>query len=108
MIEYDTPDPQGSAWPHGNPDSGGEAVATTISDIEKACMDGRVEDAERILEKTPKGETETAGYQYHLGRVRESQGRYEDAVEAFERALQLDATHRLTLFRLAYLYDLRG
>jgi DNA-directed RNA polymerase subunit alpha len=51
---------------------------------------------------------ETADYQFHLGRIRESQGRYEEAIEAYERALQLDSTHRPTLFRLAFLYDLRG
>ena len=80
----------------------------TLSEIEKACMEGRIGDAEKLLAQTPKGEMETAAYQFDLGRVRESQGRYEDAIEAYERALQLDSTHRPTLFRLAFLYDLRG
>ena len=80
----------------------------TISEIEKACMEGRVGDAEKLLGQMPKGELETADYQFHLGRIRESQGRYEEAIEAYERALQLDSTHRPTLFRLAFLYDLRG
>ncbi len=80
----------------------------TIREIEKACLEGRVDAAEQMLQKTPKAEMETADYQYDLGRVREAQGEYEQAIEAFERALQLDATHRPTLFRLAYLYDLRG
>jgi DNA-directed RNA polymerase subunit alpha len=83
-------------------------VPKTISEIEKACMEGRIGEAEKLLAQTPKGETETAAYQFHLGRVRESLGRYEEAVEAYERALQLDSTHRPTLFRLAFLYDLRG
>ena len=87
---------------------GGKVVAKTILEIEKACMEGRGEEAERLLEQMPKEETETADYTYSLGRVRESQGRYEEAIEAYERALGLDATHRATLFRLAYLYDLRG
>ena len=80
----------------------------TISDIEKACMDGRIGEAEKLLAQTPRGEMDTADYHYHLARVRESNGRYEEAIEAYERALQLDSTHRPTLFRLAYLYDLRG
>jgi len=83
-------------------------VAKTISDIEQACVEGRIEDAERLLEKTPRDQLETAERYYHLGRIRESQGSYEEAIEAYERALQLDSTHRPTLFRLAYLYDLRG
>jgi DNA-directed RNA polymerase subunit alpha len=71
-------------------------------------MEGRSEDAQRLLAKAPGSETETPAYQCHLGLVREAQGRYEEAIEAYERALQLEPTHRLTLFRLAYLYDLRG
>jgi DNA-directed RNA polymerase subunit alpha len=81
---------------------------TMTTDFEQACMQGRVDEAEQMLSKTPKAEMETADYQSKLGRVREAQGRYEDAIEAYERGLQLDATHRTTLFRLAYLYDLRG
>jgi len=83
-------------------------VPRTISEIEKACLSGRSDEAEKLLAKTPAGESETTDYQYHLGLVRESQGRYEEAIEAYERALQLEPTHRGTLFRLAYLYDLRG
>jgi DNA-directed RNA polymerase subunit alpha len=82
-------------------------VPRTISDIEKACMSGRSDEAEKLLAKAG-GSTENTEYQYHLGLVRELQGRYEEAIEAYERALQLEPTHRLTLFRLAYLYDLRG
>jgi DNA-directed RNA polymerase subunit alpha len=83
-------------------------VATTLTEIEKACMEGRAEDAQKILDKTPKDERDTAVYAYHMGMVREGHGEYEAAIEAYERALQLEPSHRPTLFRLAYLYDLRG
>jgi DNA-directed RNA polymerase subunit alpha len=83
-------------------------VPRTISDIEKACLSGRSDEAEKLLSKSASGGTETVEYQYHLGLVRDAQGRYEDALEAYERALQLEPTHRGTLFRLAFLYDLRG
>jgi len=83
-------------------------VPRTISEIEKACLSGRSEEAEKLLAKTAGAGSGTSEYQYHLGLVRDAQGRYEDAIEAYERALQLDPTHRGTLFRLAYLYDLRG
>ena len=83
-------------------------MARTVSDIEKACLAGRADEAERLLQRTPDGETGTATYHYHLGMVHEAQGRYEDALDAYERALQLEPAHRGTLFRMAYLYDLRG
>jgi len=83
-------------------------MAETMSEIERACLEGRSEEAESLLQQTPGSETGTAAYHYHLGYVREVQGRYEEAIEAYERALQLEPAHRATLFRLAYLYDLRG
>jgi len=83
-------------------------VADGFEQIDKACREGRGEDAAALLAKVPSDETETAGYQFRLGYVREIQGDYEQAIEAYERALQLDATHRKTLFRLAFLYDMRG
>ncbi|HUS45458.1 MAG TPA: DNA-directed RNA polymerase subunit alpha C-terminal domain-containing protein [Phycisphaerae bacterium] len=83
-------------------------MADLLSDIEKACCEGRSEEAERLLGQVPTDQTETAEFQCRLGYVRETQGRYEEAIEAYERALQLDATHRATLFHLAFLYDMRG
>ena len=83
-------------------------MAEAMSEIERACMEGRSEEAERLLEQSRDGQVETADYHYHLGYVREAQGRYEGAIDAYERALQLEPADRATLFRLAYLYDLRG
>ena len=83
-------------------------MADVLDEIVKACVQGQSDEAEKLLKQVPSDRIETADYQYRLGYVRETQGRYEEAIEAYERALQLDATHRPTLFRLAYLYDLRG
>ncbi len=83
-------------------------MAETLSEIENACLQGRVSDAKTLLDQTPPAETDTAVYHYHVGMVREAQGQYEHALDAYERALQLEPAHRATLFRMAYLYDLRG
>ncbi|HUX01357.1 MAG TPA: DNA-directed RNA polymerase subunit alpha C-terminal domain-containing protein [Phycisphaerae bacterium] len=83
-------------------------MAEVLKEVEKACRDGRGEEAARLLGGVASDQTETAAYQFCLGYVRETRGEYEGAIEAYERALQLDATHRETLFRLAFLYDMRG
>lgn len=85
-----------------------DTVADPLKKIDQACLQGRAEEAEKLLEKVPEDQTGTADYEYRRGYVRETQGRYEEAIDAYERALQLDATHRATLFRLAFLYDMRG
>jgi DNA-directed RNA polymerase subunit alpha len=87
---------------------GGKTVADAFEEIDRACREGRGEDAAALLAKVPSDQTETAAYQFRLGCVRETRGDYEQAIESYERALQLDATHRATLFRLAFLYDMRG
>ncbi|MDP6380003.1 MAG: DNA-directed RNA polymerase subunit alpha C-terminal domain-containing protein, partial [Phycisphaerae bacterium] len=79
-----------------------------LTEIEKACLEGRTEEAKELLAKAKSDEAGTADYHYQVGLVREAQGEYEQAIDAYEQALQLDATHRKTLFRLAYVYDLRG
>jgi len=79
-----------------------------LTAIEKACLEGRAEEAAEILAKIKGDATGTADYHYQAGLVQEAQGQHEQAIEAYERALQLDARHRKTLFRLAYVYDLRG
>ena len=83
-------------------------MADLFEEIDKACREGRGDAAATLLANVPSDETETAAYQFRLGYVRELQGDYEQAIEAYERALQLDVTHRATLFRLAFLYDMRG
>jgi len=83
-------------------------VAETLTPVERACLEGRAEEAARLLDEVAAQGAETADYYYQLGMVREVEGRYDEALDAYERALQLEPSHRRTLFRMAYLYDLRG
>ena len=50
----------------------------------------------------------SAEYHYQLGRLEDTQGFYEKAIENYKTALELDGGHQEALFQLAYAYDLRG
>lgn len=50
----------------------------------------------------------SAEYHYQIGRLKDTQGFYEEAIENYTTALELDGSHQETLFQLAYACDLRG
>jgi DNA-directed RNA polymerase subunit alpha len=50
----------------------------------------------------------SAEYHYQLGRLQDIQGLYEEAIENYKTALELDGGHQEALFQLAYACDLRG
>jgi len=50
----------------------------------------------------------SAEYHYQLGRLREAQGLYAEAVGSYRAALELSADHQKARFHLAYRYDLAG
>jgi len=47
-------------------------------------------------------------YHYQVGRLKEFQGLYDDAIENYKTAIELSPYHRKALFRLAYRYDMCG
>lgn len=47
-------------------------------------------------------------YHYQLGRLYEAQGRYQQAIENYEKAIELNPSHQEALFYLAYRCDLSG
>jgi DNA-directed RNA polymerase subunit alpha len=51
---------------------------------------------------------ENADYCYQKGRLQEFQGEYSQAMESYEKALELDPTHNLAMFHLAYRFDMSG
>lgn len=72
------------------------------------CCASNVEAAETELKGCAKSDGIQAEYHYHLGRVKEVQGFYNEAVENYKKTLEISPTHQQALFHLAYRYDLSG
>lgn len=86
------------------------AEALTIS-LEKAATyrhAGNTQAAETELQACANFENVSAEYHYQLGRLREVQGEYDDAVANYTTTLELVPDHQRALFHLAYRHDLSG
>jgi DNA-directed RNA polymerase subunit alpha len=53
-------------------------------------------------------ENVSAEYHYQLGRLDEAQGLYREAMENYQKAIELSPNHQSALFHLAYRCDLNG
>jgi DNA-directed RNA polymerase subunit alpha len=69
---------------------------------------GRLDDAAEELKACANFEKVSAEYHYQLGRLAGARGLYEQAIENYEIAVELDPAHQNALFHLAYVCDLRG
>jgi DNA-directed RNA polymerase subunit alpha len=79
--------------------------------LEKAAAyrEGRdLEAAARELGACKNFENVSAEYHYQLGRLLETQGEYDKAVQNYKTVLELAPDHHRALFHLAYRHDLSG
>lgn len=53
-------------------------------------------------------ENVSADYHYQLGRLQDIQGQYEQAMQNYNKAVELDPNHQKAMFHLAYRCDLSG
>lgn len=89
-----------------------EYGAETLSvNLEKAATYRQARDleaAEKELQACANFENVSAEYHYQLGRLQETQGLYDEAVENYKTVLELAPDHHRALFHLAYRHDLSG
>jgi DNA-directed RNA polymerase subunit alpha len=69
---------------------------------------GNFEAAAKELKACKNFENVSAEYHYQLARLQEAQGLYEDALDNFQKALELSGDHQKALFHLAFRCDLSG
>ena len=69
---------------------------------------GRLNDAAALAEKQRKQFSDKPELGYYLGRVLEDQGRYQEAMDSYRRAIDIRPNFPECLFRAAHLADMRG
>lgn len=69
---------------------------------------GNYDDAQKLIERLQKKFENNAEVAFLQGLLYDYQGLHPEAIEAYEKALELEPDHQHALFRLAYKYDLLG
>lgn len=86
-------------------------VDTLLVALEKSAtfrLAGKFEEAEKQLASCSNFEKVSAEYHFQTGRLKDIQGLYQEALDNYEIAIELDQNHQHALFHLAYTCDLRG
>lgn len=87
---------------------GWDTREATLQVAEVQCLAGDVAAAARSLGRFAKSSQADPDWYRITGMVQEMQGEYDQAVESYETARQLEPGHAGATFRLAYHYDLHG
>lgn len=85
-----------------------DPVPARVARVDLLCRLHRVADAKAELKHLKKAGEDDPAACYARGRVAEAEGRLEEALDAFDAALQIDPDHAQSLFRTAVIFDLRG
>ncbi|MFW6065715.1 MAG: DNA-directed RNA polymerase subunit alpha C-terminal domain-containing protein [Planctomycetota bacterium] len=89
-------------------DRGWDADEIELRLCELEALSGNLDEAAKQLDKLASGAEGTADYHYIRGLVDELSGEDASAVQAYQRAREIQPNHSAATFRLAYYYDLHG
>jgi DNA-directed RNA polymerase subunit alpha len=85
-----------------------DSLAVSLEKAETLRVAGKFDESLAEIGKCSNFEKVSADYHFQLGRVQENLGLYEDGIDNFEVAIDLDNDHQKALFHLGYSHDLRG
>jgi len=85
-----------------------DGVAAALEKCETYRRAGDFEACEKELTGCSNFENVSAEYHYQKGKLQDCLGNYNDAMDQYETAIDLDHNHVKSLFALAYSFDLRG
>ena len=89
-------------------DKGHDSFEVAMTMVDCLCRDGQIEEAEKKLMRASRPGEIRAQYHFQLGRLHEAKGEHEEAMDEYDRAIELDGNHTEALFYLAYGCDLYG
>ncbi|MBI4603896.1 MAG: tetratricopeptide repeat protein [Planctomycetes bacterium] len=83
-------------------------LPSTYLAVELRVKQGKVEEAQKTLDKLKRSDGDSADYLYHTALVLERLGEYQEAIQTLRKAVHRDSSHAEAFFRLGYLLDLYG
>jgi DNA-directed RNA polymerase subunit alpha len=89
-------------------DHGADALSIRLETAATYREARNVEAAAKELKKCANFENVSTDYHYQLGYLQESEGLYDQAMENYEKAIELFPNHQKAMFRLAFRYDMAG
>jgi len=89
-------------------ESGCDSFDIAMVTVETLRLQGELEAAQEKLKRVSRMGDIRSEFHYQLGCLNDDNGRREEAMEEYERAISLDGNHYRALFRLAYACDLYG
>lgn len=85
-----------------------DSLMVALAKAETYRLSGETAKAEKALKGCGNFENVSAEYHYQLGRLKDVQGLYGEAIANYEKAIELDPSHRDSMFQLAFACDLHG
>lgn len=85
-----------------------DGVTATLEKSETYRLAGDFKACENELASCSNFENVSAEYHYQKGKLHDCLGNYEEAMDQYELAIDLDHNHTKALFALAYSFNLRG
>ncbi len=85
-----------------------DGITASMEKAETYRQAADYDSARKSLNDCSNFENVSAEYHYQTGKLLDSVGGYEEAMDNYEKAIELDSTHTKSLFQLAYSFDLRG
>jgi DNA-directed RNA polymerase subunit alpha len=85
-----------------------DGVTAMLEKCETYRLAGNLEACEKELAGCGNFENVSAEYHYQKGKLQDCLGNYDQAMNEYELAIDLDHSHVKSLFALAYSFDLRG
>ena len=85
-----------------------DGIIAAMEKCETYRLAGNLQACEEELKNCSNFENISAEYHYQKGKLQDALGNYEQAMDDYELAIDLDHSHTKALFSLAYSFDLRG